>query len=202
MDLILNCLLVFSSYAIGNIPFGLWVTRGQGPDVLVSKGSGNIGATNVLRVFGKKAALLTLLGDISKGMLAVGLTRVWTPSVEWQVASALAVVLGHVYPVFRKGKGGKGVATGFGVLIILNVWFAFFTFLIWILTVVLWRYSSLGALVSFAFLPVIVIGFTPNQPLIIFSIFLFFIILIRHWGNLRRLWSGEEPRMGVLSRFM
>jgi glycerol-3-phosphate acyltransferase PlsY len=199
MDWILNGLLVFSSYGIGNIPFGLWVTRDRGPSALVSKGSGNIGATNVLRVFGKRAALLTLLGDIGKGILAVGLTRLWTVSVEWQAASALAVVLGHVYPVFRKGKGGKGVATGFGVLIVLNIWVAFFTFLIWILTVAIWRYSSLGALVSFGLLPVLVIGFTPKQPLIIFSILLFLIILIRHWENARRLWSGEEPRMGTPS---
>jgi len=202
MDLIFNGLLVFSSYGIGNIPFGLWVTRGQGPDALVSKGSGNIGATNVLRVFGKKAALLTLLGDIGKGMLAVGLTRLLSTSVEWQMASALGVVLGHVYPVFRKGKGGKGVATSFGVLIILNVWVSFFTFLIWILTVLIWRYSSLAALVSFALLPMIVIGLTPRVPIFLFSILLFLIILIRHWGNVRRLWSGEEPRMGVPSRFM
>jgi glycerol-3-phosphate acyltransferase PlsY len=113
------------------------------------------------------------------------------------VASGLGVVLGHVYPVFRKGKrGGKGVATGFGVLMVLNFRVGFLTFLIWGLTVGIWRYSSLGAIVSFAFFPVIVILIYPSQPLIYFSIFLFLIILNRHWGNVQRLASGKEPKLG------
>ncbi len=195
-EFFLKCLIVVIAYFIGTIPFGLLVTRQMGSIGLTHRGSGNIGATNVLRVVGKKAALLTLLGDLGKGVLAVFLMSLVSKQEEWKMASALAVVLGHVYPLFRRGKGGKGVATGFGVLIILDIWTALATFLVWLCTVAIWRYASLGALISFLLLPLIVYGLTSNPTLLIFAICLSSLVVIRHWSNLQRLLAGKEHRIG------
>ncbi len=196
MDSLIQYIWVGVSYLLGNIPFGLWVTGPQGSRDLQAKGSGNIGATNVFRVIGKKAALLTLLGDIGKGALAVWVMTFFSTQEAWLVFSALAVVIGHIYPVFRNFKGGKGVATGFGVLMVLNIWIALLGFIVWVLTVLFWRYSSLGALVAFVLLPVITIGLHPTSPFIVFSFLLSLVIIIRHWSNLQRLMNGKEQRIG------
>jgi len=183
------------AYLLGCIPFGLIVAKAGGVD-LRSKGSGNLGATNALRVMGKKAGAVTLLGDMLKGVLGVYLA-VWFAGVDAGLLAAAAVVLGHDYPVSMSFRGGKGVATSFGVLLALAPEIALIGFAVWILTVLIWRYSSLGALVSFALLPVwAVLLKGGDRGFVVLSVFLTVLLYLKHRGNIVRLIKGEEPKLG------
>ena len=197
MDLAIKCFLLVIAYLMGNIPFGLLLTSITEKSRLQTQGSGNIGATNVLRVYGKKAAFLTLIGDVGKGVLSVFFMSLYSEDMEWQTLAAFCVVLGHIFPVFRKGKGGKGVATGFGVLITLDIGVALTTFLIWVLVLGIWRYSSLGALVAFTLLPIVVLIMQDNSVLLLYSFSFLLLILFSHWSNIKRLWAREEKRIGL-----
>lgn len=185
-----------AGYLAGSIPFGiifsLWLS---GIDPRKS-GSGNIGFTNVLRVAGKTAGVLTLLGDMGKGYLAVRIAQrlsLEDPSI-W--LTGMAAILGHNYTVFLGFKGGKGVATGLGVLYGLDPILGWTTILIWSGTVFWWRISSLGAIMAFGFLPVLVLLVYPVPWAIGLSVLISGIILLKHRPNFQRLWSGTEPRIG------
>ena len=197
MDLTIKCFLLVLAYLMGTIPFGLLFTSFSKKSKLQAHGSGNIGATNVLRVYGKKAAFLTLIGDVGKGVLSVFLMGLFSKEIEWQTLAAFCVVLGHIFPVFRKGRGGKGVATGFGVLIMLDIGVAITTFLIWVLTVGIWRYSSLGALVAFTLLPIVVLIMKQDSALLVYAFSFFLLTLLSHRSNIKRLWAKEEKRIGL-----
>mgnify|MGYP001589382685 FL=1 len=185
------------SYFIGAIPFGLLVTRIAGGVDVRTVGSGNIGATNVLRAAGKKAALVTLLADCAKGLLPVlaasrFVDNAWTPA-----ACGIAAVLGHNFPVFLGFQGGKGVATGFGVMLALTPWFGLASLLSWLASAVIWKYSSLAALVAYAAYPVMVFSLrSEDHPLQFISLFLFSMIYYRHRDNIKRLLTGDEPKIG------
>jgi len=197
MDITIKCFLLVIAYLMGTIPFGLLFTSFSKKSKLQTQGSGNIGATNVLRVYGKKAAFLTLIGDVGKGVLSVFLMGLFSKEMEWQTLAAFCVVLGHIFPVFRKGKGGKGVATGFGVLIMLDIGVAITTFLIWVLTVGIWRYSSLGALVAFTLLPIVVFIMKQDSVLLVYAFSFSLLTLLSHRSNIKRLWAREEKRIGL-----
>ena len=182
---------------MGTIPFGLLITSFSKKSKLQTQGSGNIGATNVLRVYGKKAAFLTLIGDAGKGVLSVFLMGLFSKEMEWQALAAFCVVLGHIFPILRKGKGGKGVATGFGVLIMLDIGVAITTFLIWVLIVGIWRYSSLGALVAFTLLPIVVFIMKLDSVLLVYAFSFFLLTLLSHRSNIKRLWAREEKQIGL-----
>jgi glycerol-3-phosphate acyltransferase PlsY len=180
-------------YLLGSIPFGLLLTKLAGLGDIRSIGSGNIGATNVLRTGRKDLALATLLLDGGKGAVAVLLARL--VSEDLTVIAGGAAILGHLFPVWLKFKGGKGVATSLGTLIAVNWMVGLGACIAWFVVAVLFRYSSLSALIAVASAPFIAlwVGTHPQGWLAAFAAVL---VWIRHHENIRRLLKGEEPKIG------
>jgi len=180
-------------YLLGSIPFGLLLTKVAGLGDIRSIGSGNIGATNVLRTGRKDLALATLLLDGGKGAVAVLLARL--VSEDLTVIAGGAAILGHLFPVWLKFKGGKGVATTLGTLIAVNWMVGLGACIVWLVMAVLFRYSSLSALTAVASAPFIAlwVGTHPQAWLAAFAAVL---VWIRHHENIRRLLKGEEPKIG------
>lgn len=187
--------LVPISYLMGSIPFGVLAVKSRGID-LQSVGSGNIGTTNVLRSAGRKAAIITLIGDSLKGAAAVMLGRIMIGGEIWEGIMGLSAVLGHLYPIFLSFRGGKGVATGFGVLVIYNPFPALISIIVWILTAVFTKYASIAALMAFVSLPVISIFFDISKTKISFAILLAFLIILKHRDNIKKLITGTEQKIG------
>lgn len=187
-------LLSLAAFLIGSIPTGLIIARGMGID-LKKKGSGNIGATNVLRTTGKWPAFFTLCGDMLKGAAAVMLARYFDAGVLNEGVIGIASVLGHNFSLFLKFKGGKGVATSLGVLSIYSPLAALFTVFLWLGTVFITKYSSLGALISFGFLPVSMILFDTREKLPV-ALIITIMMFIRHRENISRLARGTELKVG------
>ena len=183
-------------YLCGSIPFGLLLTRLSGMGDIRKIGSGNIGATNVLRTGNKKLAALTLLGDALKGTVAVLVAGLWGP--ETAIIAAWGAFLGHLFPVWLKFKGGKGVATFLGVLIGLSLPAAVVFAVFWLSTAFLTRYSSLSALIASAAVPPAMLLLEKWQlaeavlPLAI-------LLWVKHWPNIRRLLNGTETKIGQKS---
>ncbi|MSQ77671.1 MAG: glycerol-3-phosphate 1-O-acyltransferase [Nitrospiraceae bacterium] len=195
----LPILLALGGYLAGSVPFGIVVSKCLGAPDPRTAGSRNIGFTNVLRVSGKKAGILTLAGDMGKGW-AVGWLAVHTIDHEtWILAIALCPVLGHLLPVFLRFQGGKGVATAMGAVggIAPPVGLGLIT--IWLLTAALWRYSSGAALAAFCTLPILAMLAGKSGQFLVFTLVLSGIILARHSGNIARLWHGTEPKIGQSS---
>ena len=193
--------LVGASYLAGSIPFGLLLGRlFAGVDVR-AEGSGNIGATNVARTAGRRLGILTLLLDATKGGLAVGITA-WLLGVHhdsgWPALAGLAAFLGHVFPVWLGFRGGKGVATAFGVFVVLTPWLAFVTTLVFGATFA-WKkvvsVSSLAASVALAVGTAAVHGVT--APVTRVALVVLALIVIRHRSNIRRMLRGEESRLAA-----
>jgi glycerol-3-phosphate acyltransferase PlsY len=139
---------------------------------------------------------LTLLGDLGKGYLAVWFSRHLSMEESWVWLTGISVVLGHIYPVTLGFKGGKGVATGLGVLYGIQPLLGWLTVIIWGSTVWWWRYSTLGAIVAFGLLPLWVLWLRPVPEALVFSMILTLLILIKHRSNIQRLRSGAEPKIG------
>ncbi|MEW6109483.1 MAG: glycerol-3-phosphate 1-O-acyltransferase PlsY [Nitrospirota bacterium] len=182
------------AFVIGSIPTGLMIAKSRGID-LQKIGSGNIGATNVLRTTGKWPAVLTLSGDIMKGAIAVLIARYSGVGIFQEGIIGLSSIIGHNFSIFLKFKGGKGVATSLGVLSIYSPQTALFTIIIWLSTVMITKYSSMGALVSFGILPLSIILFDTNEKLPI-ALLITIMIFIRHKDNISRLIKGTERRVG------
>jgi glycerol-3-phosphate acyltransferase PlsY len=186
---------LIGGYLLGSIPFGVIVTRLGGAGDVRAIGSGSIGATNVLRTGRKDLAVLTLLGDGGKGIAAVLLAR-WLFGPDAAALAGGAAFLGHIFPVWLKFKGGKGLATAAGTLLAAAwpVWLA--AGAVWLLTAVTFRISSLAALAAAALAPII--AFLLHQPWTIQALTLFMAVLIyiSHRANIRRLLKGEEPKIG------
>jgi len=183
-----------AGYLFGSIPFGLLLTRLSGGGDIRNVGSGNIGATNVLRTGRKGLALATLLGDMLKGTAAVlALNGLANPDAG--LLAGLAAVLGHIFPVWLKFKGGKGVATYIGVLIAVSWPVAAAFGAIWAATAAALRYSSLAGLIASAATPVLLWFFVGGAPALTFAI-LTALIWIMHRGNIARLMAGTEPKIG------
>lgn len=180
-------------YLLGSIPFGLVLTRLAGLDDIRSIGSGSIGATNVLRTGRKDLALATLLLDGGKGAVAVLIARL--VSEDLTVIAGGAAILGHLFPMWLKFKGGKGVATTLGTLIAVNWMVGLGACIVWLIMAVLFRYSSLSGLTAVAAAPFLAlwIGIHPQAWLAAFAAVL---VWIRHHENIRRLLKGEEPKIG------
>lgn len=192
--MIKNVLMLIVAFILGSIPFGIIIAKAKGVD-LKRVGSGNIGATNVLRSLGKWPAALTLLGDILKGTIAVALGKYTGVGLIYEGLIGISVILGHNFSLFLGFKGGKGVATSLGVLMIYAPHAASITLIIWLMVVILTKYSSLGALVSFGLLPLNIFLFDDKQKVFI-SIIITAIIFIRHSDNIKRLINGTERRIG------
>lgn len=193
-DPLLLLLTAALSYLLGSIPFGIVITRAMGLGDLRQIGSGNIGATNVLRTGNKPAALATLLLDAGKGGIAVLIARALVGADAAQVA-ALASFLGHLFPVWLGFRGGKGVATFLGTLIALAWPAGLAACATWAVTAAISRISSLSALVAAALSPVwlVVLGYPETS---ILAIVLAALIFVRHQPNIARLRAGTEPRIG------
>ena len=182
------------AYLVGSIPFGLILTRLAGLGDVRQIGSGNIGATNVLRTGRKGLAAATLLLDAGKGALAVAVARGF--GEEFAAVAALAAVLGHLFPVWLRFKGGKGVATSAGVLLAYNPPVALATIATWLVMALLFRYSSLAALTAAVLAPLWAWLFGPRATLPIAVVgAIALLVVMRHAGNIGRLIRGDESKI-------
>lgn len=199
-DVLRDLVLLAAGYLLGSIPFGVVVARVASDVDLRRVGSGNIGATNVLRAVGKGAAALTLLGDIGKGALAVGLAR-WTGASAALVAAVgLAAVLGHLFPVWAGFRGGKGVATTLGVILGAMPIIGGLLLVIWLVVAAITRYSSLAALVATATMPLLAWLVDGRPAMIGLSGALLVLVVGRHRENIGRLLAGTEGKIGQKAR--
>jgi glycerol-3-phosphate acyltransferase PlsY len=187
-------LLIIFAFVLGSIPIGVIIAKAKGVD-LKKVGSGNIGATNVLRSLGRWPSVLTLLGDMLKGTIAVALGRYFGAGAFHEGLIGLSAILGHNFSLFLGFKGGKGVATSLGVFILYSPQTALITFIIWLVVVLTTKYSSLGALVSFVLLPLNIALFDSKEKLPVALLVSTFII-IRHTDNIKRLIKGTERKIG------
>ena len=197
----LNLLLAIGlAYLIGSVPFAVIISRALGLADPRSYGSRNPGATNVLRSGNKTAAALTLLGDAFKGWLAVWLAvRVGPPYGVGDAGVALvaiAVVLGHLYPVFLRFRGGKGIATAAGVIIALNPWLALATAMTWVIVAVFFRYSSLASIAAAVFAPFYSAFGWGFDARFVALVVIAGLTVYRHKVNIRHLLAGTERRIG------
>ncbi|MBF0358633.1 MAG: glycerol-3-phosphate 1-O-acyltransferase PlsY [Magnetococcales bacterium] len=191
--------LIVGSYLIGSIPFGLLLVRLLGGGDIRTQGSGNIGATNVLRIVGKKAGIAALLLDMGKGGFPVLIANtIYGPDSFITLCSALAAFLGHLFPIYLGFKGGKGVATALGVLIAWVPVAAAISLLIWLLAAKTFKISSLAALIAFGALP-LVLALLGETTALWASGLLTGLIFWRHRTNIQRLIAGVEPRIGQKS---
>ncbi|HZV46991.1 MAG TPA: glycerol-3-phosphate 1-O-acyltransferase PlsY [Thermodesulfovibrionales bacterium] len=191
-----NVILLIAAFVLGSIPFGIITAKVKGID-LKKVGSGNIGATNVLRSLGRWPAVITLLGDILKGTLAVAIGKYSGVEPLYEGLIGIAAILGHNFSIFLGFKGGKGVATSLGVLLMYTPHVALVTLIVWIGVVLFTKYSSLGAIVSFALLPLNIMLFDfQDKTKFIISILISLFIIIRHKDNIKRLMKGTERKIG------
>jgi glycerol-3-phosphate acyltransferase PlsY len=202
MHALMPALALVAAYLIGGVPFGYLVVKWKtGADVRAA-GSGNIGATNVLRTTGRAAGIVTLLLDIAKGWLAVWLTgNITGGNIHWMSAAALAVMAGHAFPVFLKFKGGKAVASFIGAYLYLAPVPLFAVLIVWVATVAITRYVSLGSILAAGTFPLAVwLLMQPPLSLVGASIVSAAFIIYRHRANIARIRAGEESVLSLGSR--
>jgi glycerol-3-phosphate acyltransferase PlsY len=189
-----------AAYLLGSIPFGLILTKLFGGGDVRNVGSGNIGATNVARAAGLLAGVFTLVLDVAKGAAAVLLAeRFSNDNATWVMVAALAVLLGHCFPVWLKFKGGKGVATAAGVFAALCPLACLAAVILFVLVVIFWRYVSLGSISAAAAIPLLIYFlWAPHHapPLVITigTLAVAVLVIYKHDGNLQRLVEGVEPK--------
>jgi glycerol-3-phosphate acyltransferase PlsY len=192
--LVIILLALVGGYLLGSIPFGLVLTRLAGLGDIRAIGSGNIGATNVLRTGNKPLALAVLLLDSGKGAVAVLIAAMWDENAA--IAAGLGAVLGHLFPVWLGFKGGKGVATTFGTLLALAWPVGLIACGLWLLTAFAFRMSSAAALTAIAATPIA--AFFMNGPaLAATALALAIMVWVKHAANIRRLIAGTEPRISL-----
>ncbi len=191
MALILAALL---GYLLGSVPYGLLLTRAAGLGDIRAIGSGNIGATNVLRTGNKALAAATLALDVLKGVAALLIAR-WLWGEDAALVAGLGAMAGHAFPVWLGFRGGKGVATGAGVLLAAQWWLGLAALAAWIAVFAATRISSAGALAACAVAPIIAIIFG-DTTLAVFALGMAALITWRHKANIQRLLAGTEPRSG------
>tara|TARA_B110000438_G_C15566582_1_gene543483 strand:- start:43 stop:672 length:630 start_codon:yes stop_codon:yes gene_type:complete len=195
-------LFFFFGYFIGAIPFGLILTKISGLGDIRNIGSGNIGATNVLRTGNKKIALLTLILDGGKGAFAIFLAAFFFKQLSIsslfgleivQSLVAVSAVTGHCFPIWLKFKGGKGVATGFGSIIILNLTVGVIALLIWVSIAKIFKISSMSALIAYLIIPILMFLNSTENYFFIASLLISSICWFQHKANIKRLINGSEP---------
>jgi len=197
--MLLYILGAIGAYVLGSIPFGLLVAHALGEKDPRTAGSKNIGFTNVLRISGKKAGILTLLGDIGKGVVATVFAQSLGAPRPWVLLIGLSVVLGHIFSVFLAFKGGKGVATALGSVLGIEPFLGVCLVGIWLGTVLILKYSSGGALAAFLGFPILANFLNGDFQLILFSLCILGLIIYGHTENISRLMKGTEPKMSLFS---
>lgn len=198
-DLLSIGLVALGAYLLCSLPFGLIIARLMGLGDLRQIGSGNIGATNVLRTGSKSATAATLILDIGKGAVAVLITGQTTGSSTLVAIAAVLSVVGHCFPVWLRFKGGKGVATGIGVVVAMHPLSGLAMIACWIATAAITRISSAAAIVSYLAAPVflfLLADDTARLPLAIAALIIAILSIIRHRANISRLLAGTEPKIG------
>jgi glycerol-3-phosphate acyltransferase PlsY len=198
--------ILIGGYVLGSIPFGVIITRLSGLGDIRKVGSGNIGATNVLRTGRRDLALATLAGDGGKGAAAVLIAGLWAVRTgtfaDSQVAAALAggaAFVGHLFPVWLGFKGGKGVATFFGVLLAISWPVGVICGAIWLGMAAIFRFSALAGLTAAALAPVAAFLTHAGHPVIVLALVMAVLIFLRHRANIDRLIKGQEPKIGAKS---
>ena len=201
--LVLVSIFIFG-YFLGSIPFGLILTKISGLGDIRKIGSGNIGATNVLRTGNKKIALFTLLLDGGKGAVAIYLITVILTKVFdnnfymlefYQCTVAISAVVGHCFPIWLRFKGGKGVATGFGVILSLNLNIGIVALLIWVLIAKVFKISSMSALIAYFLMPVLMFYYETEFIYFLSSLIISLICYVQHRENIKRLINRSEPKI-------
>ena len=201
--LVLGLIIIFG-YFLGSIPFGLILTKISGLGDIRKIGSGNIGATNVLRTGNKKIALFTLLLDGGKGAVAIYLITIILPKVFdnnfymvefYQCTVAISAVVGHCFPIWLKFKGGKGVATGFGVILSLNLNIGIVALLIWVLIAKVFKISSMSALIAYFLIPIFMFYYETEFIYFLSSFIISLICFVQHRENIKRLINRSEPKI-------
>lgn len=187
---------IVAAYMLGSISFGILVSRLFGLPDPRTVGSGNPGATNVLRSGKKMAAVLTLLGDAFKGWFPVWLA-LQSGMLMWVVSAVgFAVFLGHLYPIYYRFKGGKGVATALGILLALSCWLGLAVLAAWIVVFAIWRYSSLAAIVAAVLAPIFAYFLLPYDDYLLLTLALTVFLVWRHRSNIQKLLAGTEAGFG------
>ena len=201
--LVLASIFLFG-YFLGSIPFGLILTKISGLGDIRKIGSGNIGATNVLRTGNKKLALFTLLLDGGKGAIAIYIitiisTKVFNNNFDivefYQCTIAISAVIGHCFPIWLRFKGGKGVATGFGVILSLNLIIGIVALLIWVLIAKVFKISSMSALIAYFLIPILMLYFETELIYFLSSLIISLICFVQHRENIKRLINRSEPEI-------
>lgn len=194
--MILTSVLILAAYFLGAIPFGLLIARFQKGVDIREHGSGNIGTSNVLRTLGKRAALLTLAGDLIKGYLPILIGQHWGISDYGLTMAGIAAIAGHNWPVYVGFRGGKGVATGFGAALGIMPFPAGLSLIVYIAVAAIARYTSLAALTSSASLLLWAHLGKASRAQILFAAIATLLIYVRHRENIQRLLSGAERKIG------
>lgn len=191
---------IIGSYLIGSICSAIIISRLFGLPDPCTEGSKNPGATNVLRLAGKKYAIIVLLGDMLKGLLPVIIAKLLGASVGALGYISLAAVLGHMFPIFFGFKGGKGVATALGAIVGINLFLGFLTIMCWLLIARITRYSSVASMISVSITPFVSLYFLHSiqafVPLVLMASF----IVFQHQRNINRLFDGTEPKIDLGSK--
>lgn len=188
-------IVLISAYLIGAIPCGVILTKLFGKEDIRQAGSGNIGATNVYRVAGRGLGIATLVGDTLKGIVPTALAAGARSLSMTQVALiAVAVFLGHLYPVYLRFKGGKGVATALGIFIVLSPQAVLLACVVFTAVLWKWRYISLGSIGAAAVFPVLALVFEQSLPLFLSALFIATMVIVRHRANIERLKCGTENK--------
>ena len=195
MNSTLLILSMLATYLITAIPTGILLARVMGYEDVRGKGSGNIGASNVYRVAGKLPGFLTLLGDIAKGLLPLLAIKLWLAPTPGQLGLlALIAIIGHCYPVYLGFRGGKGVATGLGIFLVLSPKAVLFAAAVFLLTVAISRFISLGSVLAALAMPLLVLFLGQPKEIMVSALGIAGLIVWRHRENLRRLLDGSENR--------
>ncbi|MFO8191997.1 MAG: glycerol-3-phosphate 1-O-acyltransferase PlsY [Bacillota bacterium] len=192
----MEILILIAAYLIGSIPFGYILTKMFLKTDIRKHGSGNIGATNVLRVLGWKVALPVFILDFAKGLLVVILARAVTDIPVIWLAAGLLAMIGHSFPIFLSFRGGKAAATGIGVVAALSGWVTLLLLVIAVLVVFITRYVSLGSIIGSLTVPLLFWFFGYDANYIIFGICMALLVIVRHHQNIGRLLRGTESKLG------
>ena len=196
-------LIILVGYLLGGVPSGLFVGRYFCNIDIRDFGSKNIGSTNMFRTLGPKPALIVLLADMLKGILAVGFALYINASEYALLLGGIMAIIGHNYPLFLGFKGGRGVATGLGVILVLVPKVTIIVFLVWLIIVLLTRYVSLGSIIAAFLVPILSWYFNYPTTFIGFGIIAAVFVILRHKENIKRLLSGNENKIkaGSMSQF-
>jgi len=192
--MVTKSILLLSAYCIGSIPTGLLLAKAFGGVDIRTKGSGNIGATNVYRTLGRKIGLLTLVGDCLKGLLPVLAAKALQLPVAWIALIGIAAFLGHIFPIFLRFKGGKGVATALGVFLATSPLAVLGALAVFIAILVSRKYVSLASIAAAAVMPLLTTLINRDATIVTMSLVISAIVILNHHENIARLRNGTESK--------